>query len=45
MRNISNGILRENHSTPFVVSSFFPPENSAFYEIMSKIVVEPEGRR
>jgi hypothetical protein len=43
MRNVLNKSCRENQNTHFMLSNFFVfSENRAFYEIMSKIVVEPE---
>jgi len=40
MRNVSDRSCRENQSTHFVFSNFFPLENSAVYEIMWKNIVE-----
>jgi hypothetical protein len=41
MRNVSNTIYRENQTTHFMFSNFFP-ENRAAYWIRPKNVVEPE---
>jgi hypothetical protein len=45
MRNVLDKSCRENQNTHFTFSSlfFFPFENLAVYETMSKNLVEPEG--
>jgi hypothetical protein len=40
MRNVLNESCKENQNTHFVFSNFFPPENRAVNEIMSKYMVE-----
>ena len=42
MRNIANKSCRENQNTHFMFSNLFFWKNRAFYEIMSKNMVEPE---
>jgi hypothetical protein len=41
MTNVSDKICRENQNTHFVFSNFLP-ENRVVYEIMWKIVVQPD---
>jgi hypothetical protein len=42
MRNVSDKSCRENQNTHFMLSNFFFSEIVPFYEIMSKVTVEPE---
>ena len=41
MRNVSDKSSGENQHTHYVFNTFFPPENRAFYGVMSKNMVEP----
>jgi hypothetical protein len=41
VRNVSDKSSRENQNTHFMLNNFFS-ENRAVYEIMSKIMVEPD---
>jgi len=42
MRNISDKICRKSQNTHLVSTNFFSPENHALYEIMWKIMVQPD---
>ena len=37
MKNVLDEIRRENQNTHFMLNIFFPPENSAVYEITGKM--------
>jgi len=42
MRNVSDKSCRENQNTHFMFNNLFFPENRAVYEIMWKIIAEPD---
>ena len=44
MRNVLDKVVEKNQNTHFICSNgFFSFENRAVYEIMTKIMVEPDG--
>jgi hypothetical protein len=45
MRNILDKSCEENQNTHFMTNNIFFSENRAVYEIISKNLVEPDGRQ